>query len=310
MLVNRAVLGALETGFHIITVQNLLLPDQMPMVRSIANVVISRNRLEQYNWMVRLGRVREWIGERVLRRFKAYSYVIENKKWEDSVEVERDDINDDALGQYVPLIQSMAQGMNEHYPRLVTALLETGFVNLGYDGQPFFDTDHPVGDGELGIDIVTVSNMSTLEFSAEGLEAAFTNLDNLRDDRGEPLGISYDTLYIGFTRFLDAREVIEREFIVAAGAIVGYNRVRNIVRNIVFLHYLSDQAMWFLADTTRVIKPLILQIRERPIFQSVTNLNDSGVFDTDRFKFGIQARHNAGYNLWQLAFGSTGADAP
>lgn len=310
MLVNAASLGAINTGFHIITVQNLLAPDEMPMVRSIANIVTSTNTIEQYNWMVKLGRVREWIGERVLNRFKAYSYTVRNKKWEDSVEVEADDIADDKLGQYVPLIQNMATGANEHYPRLITALLEAGFVNEGYDGQPFFDENHPVSDGESGLDTQLISNKGTLKLTPEGLQEAFDNLDNLRDDRGEPLGISYDTLYVSSSKRIATKELLEREFIVAAGAIVGYNKVRNIVSRVIYLHYLSDSAKWFLADTSRPIKPLILQIRQRPVWQAVTNLNDGTVFNTDKFKFGIKMRHNAGYNLWQLAYGSTGADDP
>lgn len=309
MLVNSATLGAINTGFHIITMQNLVRPEDMTPVRALANTVVSRKKIEQYNWMSRLGRVREWIGPRVLNRFKAYGFTLVNKKWEDSVEVLRDDINDDALGQYVPQIQSMSTEMNAHYVRLLTAVLEAGFTNLAYDGQAFFDTDHPVGDvnGVMG----TVSNKSTTQLSEQALEAAFTNLHNLRDDRGEQLGIRYDTLFIHPSQSITAQQLLESEFTFAdAGGIDGYNRVRNIVRRVVELPYLTNANHWFLADTSKALKPLILQIRERPIWQAVTNMNDSGVFDTDKFKFGIQARHNAGYNLWQLAYGSTGADAP
>lgn len=306
MLVNAASLGAINTGFHIITFQNLVRPEDMDGVRSLANVVTSTKQIEQYNWLVRLGRIREWIGPRVLNRFKAYGFFIENKKWEDSVEVEIDDISDDQLGQYVPQIQNMATEANQHYPRLITAILETGFVNAAYDGQPFFDESHPTG----GRNTVLISNKGTLTLSEEGLAEAFENLNNLRDDRGEPLGIQYDTLYVHPSKRLLVKELLEAEYKIVAGNINSYNRVRDIVDRVVYLPYLTDAEKWFLADTTRPIKPLILQIRERPIFQSVTNLNDSMVFDTDKFKFGIKMRHNAGYLLWQLAYGSTGVDQP
>lgn len=306
MTVNSATLGAINTGFHVITMQNLVEPQTIESVRSIANVVTSKKKVEQYNWLVRLGKVREWIGPRVLNRFKAYGYTIENKKWEDSVEISRDDISDDALGQYVPQIQNMAVEMNAHYPKLLTAVLEAGFEEEGYDGQAFFDTDHPVG----GRNVTTVSNMGDLKLTREGLEAAFRNLTNLRDDNGEPLGIRYDTLYVHPSKQLDIPELLEAEFFFENGQIAGVNKIRNIVSNVVYLDYMSDPDMWFLADTKRPIKPLILQIRERPIWQSVTNLNDSQVFDTDNFKFGLQARHNAGYMLWQLAYGSTGENNP
>ena len=306
MLANAATLGAINTGFHIIAFQNLVAPEELEGVRSIANVVTSTKRIEQYNWLVRLGKVREWIGPRVLNRFKAYGFTIENKKWEDSVEVEIDDITDDQLGQYVPQIQNMATEANQHYPRLITAILETGFLNEAYDGQPFFDESHPVG----GRNITLVSNKGTLRLSHAGLTEAFENLHNLRDDRGEPLGIQYDTLFVHPSKRLLVQELIEAEYIIKGGTMQAYNRTRNIVPRVVYLPFLSDPEKWFLADTSKPIKPLILQIRERPIWQAVTNLNDSQVFDTDKFKFGLKMRHNAGYLLWQLAYGSDGSEVP
>lgn len=306
MLVNAATLGAINTGFNIIAMQNLVAPGTMESVRSLTNVVTSTKKIEQYNWMARMSKVREWIGPRVLNRFKAYGFTIENKKWEDSVEVLADDISDDQLGQYMPLIQNMSTEMNAHYPRLITAVLEAGFEAEGYDGQPFFDTDHPVG----GRNITSVSNMGTLKFSRQGLQAAFLNLPNLRDDNGEMLGIRYDTLYLHPSKEMDAKEILEGEWVFEAGQIAGYNKARGLIKKILFLDYQDDPEKWFLADTRRPIKPLILQVRERPTWQAVTNLNDSQVFDTDNFKFGFKARHNAGYNLWQLAYGSTGEDTP
>lgn len=304
MLVNAASLGAINTGFHVIAFQNLVSPEDMAGVRSLANVVTSTKSIEQYNWLVKLGRVREWIGPRVLNRFKAYGFFVENKKWEDSVEVEIDDISDDQLGQYVPQIQNMSVEANQHYPRLITAMLETGFVNESYDGQPFFDESHPVGGRATSL----ISNKGTLELSAEGLQQAFENLANLRDDRGDPLGITYDTLYVHPSKRTLVKEILEAEYKIVAGTIASYNKARDIVDRVVYLPFLTDQNKWFLADTSRPIKPLILQIRERPVWQAVTNLGDSMVFDTDKFKFGLKMRHNVGYLLWQLAYGSDGTE--
>ena len=61
---------------------------------------------------------------------------------------------------------------------------------------------------------------------------------------------------------------------------------------------------WFLMDTSRAIKPIIWQEREDYEFQTVNNHKDDQVFMTDMYKFGIRARVNAGFGLWQLAFAS------
>lgn len=304
MIVNAQSLGAINTGFNVIAFQNLVDPQTIESVRSITNVVTTTKKIEQYNWMARLGKVREWIGPRVMNRFKAYGFTIENKKWEDSVEVEADDISDDQLGQYTPQIQNMSTEMNAHYPRLVTAMLEAGFENEAYDGQMFFDTDHPVG----GRQVVSVSNKGTKKLGREGLQEAYYNTINLRDDNGEPLGIRYDTLYCHPSKEMDVKEMLEAEFYFDNGQISGYNKARGLIKRVIYLDYQEDPEKWFLADTRRPVKPLILQVRQRPVWQSVTNLNDSQVFDTDKFKFGFKARHNVGYLLWQLAYGSDGTE--
>ena len=47
-----------------------------------------------------------------------------------------------------------------------------------------------------------------------------------------------------------------------------------------------------------------MQEREKYEFQNVNRLNDERVFMTDNFLYGIRARVNAGFGLWQLAHAS------
>lgn len=61
---------------------------------------------------------------------------------------------------------------------------------------------------------------------------------------------------------------------------------------------------WYLFDTSRAIRPIIWQEREKYEFESLTRSNDSHVFMTDEYLYGIRARVNAGFGLWQLAFAS------
>ncbi|MDV7270830.1 Mu-like prophage major head subunit gpT family protein [Thioclava sp. A2] len=56
--------------------------------------------------------------------------------------------------------------------------------------------------------------------------------------------------------------------------------------------------------TLGFVKPLIWQEREGYQLQAVNSQNDFKVFLSDIYHFGIRARVNAGFGLWQLAFGS------
>tara|TARA_R110001583_G_scaffold192139_1_gene358345 strand:- start:206 stop:1108 length:903 start_codon:yes stop_codon:yes gene_type:complete len=60
-------------------------------------------------------------------------------------------------------------------------------------------------------------------------------------------------------------------------------------------------AAWYVMDLSRFIKPFIFQKRRDYDFRSITNLNDSNVFMTDKFMYGVDARVNVGPGLWQLA---------
>lgn len=61
---------------------------------------------------------------------------------------------------------------------------------------------------------------------------------------------------------------------------------------------------WFLLDTSRALKPLIWQERIAPRFASLDRPEDENVFMRKEFIYGADARGNAGFGLWQLAFGS------
>ena len=61
---------------------------------------------------------------------------------------------------------------------------------------------------------------------------------------------------------------------------------------------------WYLLDASRAIKPMIWQVRDKYEMTSVTDPRDSSVFMNDEFVFGVRARVNCGFGLWQLAFGS------
>ncbi|MCY1300416.1 Mu-like prophage major head subunit gpT [compost metagenome] len=61
---------------------------------------------------------------------------------------------------------------------------------------------------------------------------------------------------------------------------------------------------WYLLDTTRVMRPLILQKRKPYNFVAKTGETDDNVFDRKEYVWGVDARLNVGYGLWQLGYAS------
>lgn len=110
----------------------------------LATVVPSGTRENHYAWLGQFPKLREWLGDREVKSMEAYDYVLKNKKFESTVGVPRDDIEDDTYGVYSPLMASMGEAARSHPDELLWPLLPNGISSPCYDGQYFFDTDHPV----------------------------------------------------------------------------------------------------------------------------------------------------------------------
>ena len=155
MEINRANLRALYTGFNTVFQQAF---DGAPSDwERVAMDVPSTTSQEVYPWLGQNTRFREWIGDRVIQNLATHNFTIRNKKYENTVGVDRDNIEDDTYGVYKPVIAQLGLDAKQHPDELVFKLLSSGMSNICYDGQYFFDTDHPVvqGDGTVG----SVSNV-------------------------------------------------------------------------------------------------------------------------------------------------------
>lgn len=131
-----------------------------PDWKKIAKLVQSSGRSNTYEWLSQFPAFREWIGSRLHKQFKENGYNVPNRKFETTVDVKREDWEDDALGQYGALAEGAGQSASDLMNDLVFNLVGLGFTTTCYDGQYFFDTDHPVAANEDGTGAVTqVSNM-------------------------------------------------------------------------------------------------------------------------------------------------------
>lgn len=61
---------------------------------------------------------------------------------------------------------------------------------------------------------------------------------------------------------------------------------------------------WFLLDVSRAIKPVVFQQRKSGQFTWMTSNEDEAVFMRDEYRYGWDGVYNAGFGLWQTAFGS------
>jgi phage major head subunit gpT-like protein len=157
-IVTPALITSLRTGFS--DAFRKALGDTPTDYQKVATVVPSGSAGNTYGWLGQFPKLREWIGDRVVKDMAAPAYQVQNKLYESTVGVKRTDIEDDNVGIYTPLFSEMGRAARSHADELVFALLKAGASTLCYDGQNFFDTDHPVYANVDGTgDVETVSNM-------------------------------------------------------------------------------------------------------------------------------------------------------
>lgn len=144
MLINAANLDALRAGFK--TSFQGGLGQASSMHKRVATVVPSTTKEQKYGWLGKIPNVREWIGPREIQNLMQHDYAIKEKAWELTLGVDKDDIETDNLGIYAPLFTEMGESTGAKWDLLVFAMLKAGFTTECYDGQYFFDSDHPVLD--------------------------------------------------------------------------------------------------------------------------------------------------------------------
>ncbi|MFA5161156.1 MAG: Mu-like prophage major head subunit gpT family protein [Elusimicrobiales bacterium] len=221
MLINAQSVEAIFKTFN--TLYQKAFQEYKPLFRSIATEVPSTAREENYSFLGAVPRMRKWLGDRQYKNLLACKYAVLNEDFESTVELKRNDIADDRIGLFSPVVSEMGRAAASHPDELVFALLAAGFDELCYDGKPFFSATHKVNKADV------------------------SNMDVPQSNPGNP---------------------------------------------------------WFLLDTTRAIKPLVFQNREAPEFTAMTQPSSEHVFKQNTFLYGVNARDNAGYGLWQFAFGS------
>lgn len=222
MIINRANLTALFTGFK--TIFNDAYETAPSDWERVATLVPSSTAQETYAWLGSSTSFREFVGERVIQNLASHDYTIRNLPFENTVGVDRDALEDDTFGVYRPLIAGLGQDAKTHPDELIFDLLANGFSRKCYDGQNFFDADHPV--------------------LMNGVEASVSNLQ--------------------------------------AGA----------------------KTPWFLLDVSKAVRPFIFQKRRDYQFVAMDKADDEGVFMRKQYRYGVDARVNAGYGLWQFAYAS------
>ena len=292
MIVNQANLRGLTVSYS--TAFNKSFDTVQTNYQKVATVVPSTTGEQDYKWLGQIPSMKEWIGEREVQALAAYDYTIKNKKFEMTLGVPRDDIEDDKYGVYAPYFANMGEAAALHPDELVFGAMMDGFTAKCYDGLPFFAENHRQGS-------TVYSNKDNERLSRDSYKKARAAMMSIKGDKGKSLKLVPDLLVVSPALEEEARLILEADQI---------NGTTNVLKGTAKLHVepmLAEHPdYWFLLCTSRFLKPFIYQLRKKIKFVSLTKDTDENVFMLDEFLYGADGRSNAGYGFWQMAYGSTG----
>lgn len=298
MLVNKQSIKAIFSNIK--TVFNNAFKGADSQWEKIAMRVPSSGSENDYSWMANFPKMREWLGAKVVKRLAAFNYTIRNRAFESTVGIHKHDIADDNIGIVRPQAEMAGFSAKQWPDELVFELVAKSFTQECYDGQYFCDTDHPVGDGVVSNKGTDRLDISTQAAAKATFGAARTAMRSFKDDEGRPLGVKPDVILVGPALEDLADTLYTSDRLEDGKPNIYKGKCKPVVADWI------EGEEWFLLDTSKPIKPFIFQERQAPEMVSQTDLDSDKVFSTGEFQFGAEARGNAGYGLWQLAYGSTG----
>jgi phage major head subunit gpT-like protein len=264
---------------------------------------------------------REWLGGRAAGKTKVESYAITNKLWEQTLEFGLDDLRRDKTGQIQIRIGELAQAGAAFWEDLVTSLITAD--GLCYDGQNFFDTDHPVAESTTGSTTakneltssevaslnVTTATAPTPDEAAKIVQGLVGHMHTFKNDQGHIMNANARsfTIMVGTADQWGPFSTAISQPSLTSGASNpllglksrGYNFDVILNPN---LTSVTDIVYMFRTDAK--LKPFILQ-QETDTQVSVIGAGSEEEFKNRRHLFGTSRIGNAGYGLWQYAVKAT-----
>jgi phage major head subunit gpT-like protein len=283
-----------------------------PLTDAVGFRVPSNTRDQRYPFVQSLsGAMRKWDGgERYFNNVVVDGFVVTNAKWENSLAIERTDIEDDQYGVYSSmLIPNLARHAKLLSDQKIADQINAGNSTLCYDGQNFFATGHPVDPSVTGG--ATQSNSITgAAFSGTALAKAQATMMGFLGPDGLPMGNYGDTILVPPSLKYQADIIANSTFFPevkngSSNAVFG--STANPWKgqyNVVCSPWLTDTgdpstAIWYLLDCRYPnMRPFFWQSREEAQLVSLTDPANTAVFFQDKFYMGARSRGAASNALW------------
>jgi phage major head subunit gpT-like protein len=182
-----------------------------------------------------------------------------------------------------------------------------GKTTTCYDGQPFFDANHPQNMDDPASPLQS-NLLKAHGLLPDALEDAIQTMMSFIGADGKPLEIVPDLLVVPPQRKFQAARLLQSELIgrdialaVGHGAVAESNVLRGALDLLVLPRLATEPDAYYVLCTKRAVRPFVFQNREAPEFAALTKPDDEAVFKRDEYLYGVRARGAAGFGPYYLA---------
>lgn len=208
-------------------------------------------------------------------------------KWERTIDVKREDIEDDDYGYITDLANSVGVASKRTPIAEIAKALMKGFTTTLSDGQYFFSAAH--------------GNLQSGTLNASNLQAALDKIAAQTDANGGALAFQGKVLVVGPSNTSAAKSLIETE------TISGTTNIYYKALDLVISPFITDNS-WYVVDNAEGVMPLLLVMRVAPDkIVARDETNSDRAFDKDIYSWGTRGRFCAAYHNYKLIVGSTGS---
>lgn len=245
--------------------------------------VTSTTGAERYPMTMVNGTMRKWIGERVINKLDVAKLTVVNEDFERTEAVNRNDVDDDNIGIYLPLFEAMGVDGINHWGRLATnALLKPG---KWADGKDFFSANRKFGKAK---DAQVYNNVVSGELNATNYDLARSQMLGFMDVAGKNrLGLVPNLIVVGEKLRRTAQKLFDAE-LTAEGGVALDNLYRSEVEIQVNPYIAGEE--WFLMCTNRGIQAISVQKRKVGELQRWDQEHDVNVKNENENHYGLHYR--------------------
>jgi phage major head subunit gpT-like protein len=251
----------------------------------------------------------EWTSDRKPEGQEGFEYRLTNRKFEKTLKVSRDDLEDDTLQIYSSKIDTLASAYAYNVDSLTIAAMQSTSQPC-FDGLTYFNASHFANPKKSQ---GAFSNLRTLALTTANFDTAMEDMMSFVDIDGAPADIIPTHLFVPPQLRKPALRIVgaglqaeEISSTVQTTTHVASENVNAGVVQVVVVPRLANQATtWYLADLSKSIKPMIYQLRRALEMVSFTDPSSPAVFTADEYLFGTSCRHAVGYSYPQLMLRST-----